>query len=604
MLPNDRSLVNPTDFTIKIALGKPTGSTWVQPFIAASGGVRAFFPPCPDPLNPDLLNRRDVTDIGGNQFEGPDYWMQMTDNFCVWALGILFNAMHIQTNISVCDGRIVPVGAQSAQAWSSATLFRQLTPDWPNPWQIYVRMPNDLNDFTDDCIAGVNVQDLSTSESYLTCDFSARDSGAGFCAEGHEAGAARLLVAINALARLARCCPVGMAGMDALSVSFVPHLGRDAQAGHVYHWSPLLSCVKGDYAGRIEYVAPQALFIRIVSAIIGRFAFPSTERSMPFTMRLDLAQDGSALHDVEVAVENWSPDGTLPYPTRPSAEWVTGTIAESCDDSYLERFRSNGLFMPSLFAPMTTESLSYRCFTLWPVPLASDVSEDHVPFHQWYRSDGPGGPGWAAILNCIENSCITALLPAAINFDYVRFHTSVPAPSVDLDPVLNAISQALSDVSGVIGQQTTDINAHVDSQVSAAQLAIQDQLSSTAGGINATTGSAAASIHQDIAGRTGEILAAIADIPEGEHTIDTLREAISRQQADGGVITAVCLAILRKLLSPKRFQQVIERLSNLEYKPVRTLRPGEDVTAGETGPLSPYFELFDKFGRPRSESKQ
>lgn len=601
MLPNNHTIVNPTNFTIKIALGKPTGSEYVQPFIAASGGVRAFLPPAPDPLNPGQINQRDVTDIGGNLFEGPDYWMQMTDNFCVWALGILFNAMHIQTNIAVCDGAIAPIGAQSPQAWSAATLARQAVLDGPAPWQVYVRMPNEVNDFTDDCIAGV---DLNTPGSYFTCDFSARDSGAGFCATGHEAGAARLLVAINALARLARCCPVGTAGMDALSVSFAPQLGHDAQSGHVYHWSPLLTCVKGEYAGVVEYVDPQALFIRVVSAIIGRFAFPSTERSMPFTMKLDLAQDGSALDGVEVAVANWLPDGTLPYPADPAAEWVAGTVAESCDNSYLSRFKSNGLFMPSLLAPMTAQTLSYKCFNLWPVPLAADVSDDNTPFHKWYHPNGTGGPGWTAVLNCIENSPITALLPSVVDFDYVRFHTSVPTPTVDFDPVLAAISQGVSDVSSVIHQQTTSVNAHVDDRLSSTQAAIDDHLSSAAGGINATTGSAAASVHTDLANRAGEILTAIANIPEGERTMDTLREAISRQQADVGVVAAVCLAILRKQLSPKRFHQVIEQLSNLEYKPVRALRPGEDVTAGETGPLSPYFELFDKFGRPRPEREQ
>lgn len=537
MLPNDYTLVNPSDFTIKIALGKKPGSAFIAPFIAVSGGVRAFFPPCPDSLNPNKLNQTDVYDAGGSQFVGPDYWMEMTETFCTWALGIMLNAMRVQTNIAVCDGVIAPLGAQTDQSWAAATCARPVAMENLSTWQLFARLPNDLNDFTDDCLAGI---DQNSPGSSLRCHFGASHTGAGFDAVSHSAGAARILIAINALARLARCCPVGTAGLDALSVSFLPSLSAD---GHVTHWAALLAAIKGEAASGAEYVAVQALFIRIVSAIVDRFSFPSTARSVPFKLSLDLAQDGSGLNDAELAVENTGSDYA-------ESEWIPGSVEESYDNSYLSRFKSSGVFMSSAFTPMTTEmDRYYLSMSLWPIPLDSRLSIDDVPFHKWYHPDGGTRWGWATLIERIERSPIIPILPITVDYDYLRFQASA-----DIQPLATQIAETAQETRAVITEATSQI--------------------------------------------TRDLLQEIGGTEEGLSKL--IGDLSARQETGLGILGAVGLVTMRKLMSPKRFAQMIEHLSSLEYQPVRPLRYDEDVTAGEPGPLGPFFDAFDKFGRIRS----
>lgn len=616
---------DPRDTYLGIALAKVAGDANYRLFVAAHGSKVIDRQPYPDPFDPTkkTLNTRDraAYEPGDTAWGGPDVWFEATDEFIVWFLSGIFSQMRIPTNAFMNDHTNYPLD-DGQNRWINPE-YNDFVQNPQTNWKLFPVWGDDINDSSTRISGsdGPNYTDVT-----LTC------RGNSYAGLDRSTGGLKLMAVFCNLLKLARCCHCDCFGFKALSIAFKPtvvgvHATYQIEVAYDQHGSRAT-----------ETVAPKVLFVRILDALLGRYKYSATMRSIPYACGLKFDFAGDELAGAYAAIK-----GTDPTDYK---AWLDSTIEHSMDTSYLTRLQSGGLFIPPIAYTDGQNNTQYsNPWMLTPVPRTNGAAVTLAGFHHWWAALGASsvqGSVWARIITCIERSVVSAILPAIIDYDYIRFHVDVdvPTPTVDLDPVLNAISQAITDINTNTGSQcnvvrsnladdissqTAAINSHTDSQLSTVQAAInanvdeevravatsvttqsqviQDHVTSTAGNINASTGAAAASIHQGMAAKTGEILAAIAAIPEGESTAAKLNEIISRQQADTGVVTAVCLAALRKLLSPKRFNQVINQLSNIEYRTVRSLRPREDVTAGETGPLSPYLDIFDKFGRPRSESK-
>lgn len=613
MYPASDTALDPRDTVLGLALAKVQGDSDYRLFVSAQGTKIVDRQPYPDLLDPTgkTINQNDRGSVGGTAWADTPTWFEATDEFIVWFLAGVFSQMRIPTNAFLNDHINAPLGG-GMNSWVNPE-YNNFAQNPQTSWKLFPVLSDAINDSNVGMQGSDGPNYIDVSLSCIANNYAGLDRGPG----GH-----RLVAVLCNLLKLARCCHFDAPEFTGLSIAFKPTV-----VGVHATFEVELAYDRSGQRAR-ETVTPRVLFVRILDALLGRYRYPETFRSIPYCCRLRFDYALNEIVGQQAAVR-----GTDPNDHR---AWVDSSITESMDTTYLTRLVSGGIFMPPIgYTDGQNSTQTSNPWMLVPVPRANGTAPSSAGFHAWWaalNASSVAGSVWAQVIASIERSLVAAVLPAIVDYDYIRFHVDldVPTPSVDLDPVLDAISQAVSDVTGAITQQTADVNAftdskgdgvrssltadiasqttainsHTDSQVASQSQALQEHITSTAGGTNAAVGAAAASIHQGMASKTGEILAAISAIPEGENTAAKLNEIISRQQADTGVVTAVCLAALRKLLSPKRFNQVIEQLSSIEYRPVRVLRPGEDVTAGETGPLSPYLEIFDKFGRPRAESNQ
>lgn len=101
------------------------------------------------------------------------------------------------------------------------------------------------------------------------------------------------------------------------------------------------------------------------------------------------------------------------------------------------------------------------------------------------------------------------------------------------------------------------------------------------------------------------ISTAIGEIDYADELTDItkrLADIASRNQTDIGVVGAVVLAAARRMMSPKRFNEIMDSLSKVKYPTITALTDDTEAGEGETGPLATYFKLFDPYGRINKEN--